>query len=98
MSKQKYVTRSFTVTECKILACNLADKTTFDDVVEVPGKFTGKMEKLYKEIRRIYDDGNHVFVSLINGEIKKPMKAIPVEVFLKYSHNVEKDESVESVD
>ena len=89
MSKPKYVTRSFTVTECKIIACNLADRTTFDEVVEIPGKYK-EFRKLYDKIREIYDDDSHVFVSLINAEIKKPIKAIPIDVFLKYSITLEK--------
>ena len=94
MSKPKYVTRSFTVTECKIIACNLADRSTFEDVVEVPGKFK-EFKKLHERIREIYDNDSHVFVSMISAEIKKPIKAIPIDVFLKNAITLEKPLPIE---
>ena len=87
MRKEKKIQRRFLVTECKILACNLADRTTFDDVVRVPGKFDS-MEKLNSCINKIYNNSEHVFCSLIEAQIKKPLYEIPVSKFLANAEEI----------
>ncbi len=83
----RMVTRRFTLTSCEILAMNLATKEGFTTTVEVAGKFK-KMDKLNKAIHSVFDNQEHVFVSLVSATIEKRLKGVPEDKFLADSVDI----------